>query len=44
MTERFIPNNDDRFNELIFHEASAVKDKALEVSSELNICVLKNDY
>jgi hypothetical protein len=30
MNERFILNNDDHFNETIFHEAIAVKDKALE--------------
>ncbi len=30
MNERFVPNNDDHFNEMIFHEAIAVKDEALE--------------
>jgi hypothetical protein len=30
MNERFIPSNDDRFTKSIFHEAIAVKDKALE--------------
>jgi hypothetical protein len=30
MNERFVPNNDDRFNETIFREANAVKDEALE--------------
>jgi hypothetical protein len=30
MNERFILNNDDCFNKTIFHEAIAVKDKALE--------------
>jgi hypothetical protein len=30
MNERFIPNNDDCFNDTIFHEAIAVKDEALE--------------
>jgi hypothetical protein len=30
MNERFIRNNYDCFNEMIFHEAIAVKDKALE--------------
>ncbi len=30
MNERFVPNNDDHFNETIFNEANAVKDKALE--------------
>jgi hypothetical protein len=30
MNERFVLNNDDRFNKTIFHEAIAVKDKALE--------------
>jgi hypothetical protein len=30
MNERFVPNNDDCFNNTIFHEAIVVKDKALE--------------
>jgi hypothetical protein len=30
MQERFGPYNDDLFNETIFHEAIAVKDKRLE--------------
>jgi hypothetical protein len=30
MSERFVPNNDDPFNETIFHEAIAVKDDTLE--------------
>ncbi len=30
MNEHFIPNNDDHFNETLFHEAIAVKGKALE--------------
>jgi hypothetical protein len=30
MSERFVPNNDDCFNKMIFHEAIAVKDEALE--------------
>ncbi len=30
MNEYFVPNNDDRFNEMLFHEAIAVKGKALE--------------
>ncbi len=30
MNESFVPNNDDRFNEMIFYEAIAVKGKALE--------------
>jgi hypothetical protein len=30
MNEHFGPYSDDRFNETIFHEAIAVKDKRLE--------------
>jgi hypothetical protein len=30
MNEHFVPNNDDRFNDTISHEAIVVKDKALE--------------
>jgi hypothetical protein len=30
MNQRFVPNNDDCFNKTIFHEAIAVKNKALE--------------
>jgi hypothetical protein len=30
MNERLVPNNDDRFNEMVFHEAIAVKAKAFE--------------
>jgi hypothetical protein len=30
MNERFVPNNDDCFNETIFDEAIAVKEEALE--------------
>jgi hypothetical protein len=30
MNERFIPNNDNRFNETIFCDVIAVKDEALE--------------
>ncbi len=30
MNERFVPNNDDPFNDTIFYEAIAVNDKALE--------------
>jgi hypothetical protein len=30
MNDRYVPNNDDRFNKMIFHEAIAVKDEALE--------------
>jgi hypothetical protein len=30
MNECFVLNNDDCFNKTIFHEAIAVKDKALE--------------
>ncbi len=26
MNEHFVPKNDDRFNDTIFHEANAVKD------------------
>jgi hypothetical protein len=44
MNERFVPNNDDHFNDTIFHEAIAVKDKALESLICVDICVLKDDY
>jgi hypothetical protein len=30
MNERFVPNNDDRFNDTIFHEDIAVKGEVLE--------------
>jgi hypothetical protein len=30
MNERFVLNNDDRFNNVVFHEAIALKDEALE--------------
>ena len=30
INERFVPNNDDCFNETIFREAITVKDEALE--------------
>ncbi len=47
MNRRFGPYKDDCFNKTIFHEAIAVKDERLEsliCSSDLNICVIKNDY